>query len=107
MLDIIKARLGERTSWDGVTIIGVSLLVIVAAPIVKLLAWPDDPQSLSIMRAGYWSPGPLIHMIGFSVAILGRAEDWQRGGCMPVERVLSCRLPKLAELWNEDPRGSS
>ena len=40
MLDIIKARLGERTSWDGATIIGVSLLVIVAAPIVKLLAWP-------------------------------------------------------------------
>tara|TARA_R110002050_G_scaffold299579_1_gene465625 strand:- start:955 stop:1119 length:165 start_codon:yes stop_codon:yes gene_type:complete len=40
MLDIIKTRLGERTSWDGLTIIGVSLLVIVAAPIVKLLAWP-------------------------------------------------------------------
>lgn len=40
MLDYIKARLGERTSWDGVTIIGVSLLILVAAPIVKLLAWP-------------------------------------------------------------------
>ena len=40
MLEYIKARLGERTSWDGATIIGVSLLVIVAAPIVKLLAWP-------------------------------------------------------------------
>jgi hypothetical protein len=40
MLDIIKDRLSERTSWDGLTIIGVSLLVIVAAPIVKLLAWP-------------------------------------------------------------------
>ena len=40
MLDYIKDRLGERTSWDGATIIGVSLLIIVAAPIVKLLAWP-------------------------------------------------------------------
>ena len=40
MLDIIKARLKERTSWDGLTIIGVSLLILVAAPIVKLLAWP-------------------------------------------------------------------
>mgnify|MGYP003304790982 CR=1 FL=1 len=40
MLDYIKARLGERTSWDGATIIGVSLLILLAAPIVKLLAWP-------------------------------------------------------------------
>ena len=39
MLDIIKARLGERTSWDGITIIGASLLILVAAHIVKLLAW--------------------------------------------------------------------
>ena len=40
MIDFIKARLAERTSWDGATIIGVSLLILVAAPIVKLLAWP-------------------------------------------------------------------
>ena len=40
MLDYIKARLGERTSWDGATIIGVSLLILVAAPNVKLLAQP-------------------------------------------------------------------
>jgi len=36
----VKARLAERTSWDGMTIIGMSLLVLMAAPIVKLLAWP-------------------------------------------------------------------
>ena len=40
MLDYIKDRLYERTSWDGVTIIGISLLILLAAPIVKLLAWP-------------------------------------------------------------------
>ena len=40
MIDWFKARLAERTSWDGVTIIVVSLLVLCAAPIVKLLAWP-------------------------------------------------------------------
>tara|TARA_B100000927_G_scaffold20911_2_gene15980 strand:- start:942 stop:1112 length:171 start_codon:yes stop_codon:yes gene_type:complete len=40
VLDFIKARLPERTSWDGGMIIGVSILVLVAAPIVKLLAWP-------------------------------------------------------------------
>ena len=40
MLEYIKARLGERTSWDGIVVIGGALLIIVAAPIVKLLAWP-------------------------------------------------------------------
>ena len=40
MIDFIKARLAERTSWDGMTIVGLSLLVLVAAPVVKLLAWP-------------------------------------------------------------------
>jgi hypothetical protein len=36
----VKSRIAERTSWDGATIIGLSVLVIIAAPIVKLLAWP-------------------------------------------------------------------
>ena len=40
MLNYIKDRLKERTSWDGIVLIGGSLLIIVAAPIVKLLAWP-------------------------------------------------------------------
>jgi hypothetical protein len=40
MVDFIKARLAERTSWDGIAICGMSLLVICAAPLVKLLAWP-------------------------------------------------------------------
>lgn len=35
----IKARLGERTSWDGGMLIAVCLLVLVANPIVKLVAW--------------------------------------------------------------------
>ena len=39
-LQEIKDRLKERTSWDGIVLIGGSLLIIVAAPIVKLLAWP-------------------------------------------------------------------
>ena len=36
----VKSRIAERTSWDGATIIAISVLVLVAAPIVKLLAWP-------------------------------------------------------------------
>jgi|TARA_B100000959_G_scaffold233188_1_gene250460 hypothetical protein len=38
--DWIMARCSERTSWDGVTIIGVSILVLLGVPVVKLLAWP-------------------------------------------------------------------
>ena len=40
MIDWMKARLAERTSWDGATIVGMSLMVLLAAPILKLLAWP-------------------------------------------------------------------
>ena len=36
----IKARMKERTSLDGVSLILMAGLVIIAAPIVKLLAWP-------------------------------------------------------------------
>jgi hypothetical protein len=40
MVDWIKARVAERTSWDGATIIAMSVMVIMATPIVELLAWP-------------------------------------------------------------------
>ena len=38
--DWIMARVAERTSWDGATIIGGSVLIIVGVPIIKILAWP-------------------------------------------------------------------
>ena len=40
MTDWIKARMKERTSLDGVSLIVMAGAVIIAAPIVKLLAWP-------------------------------------------------------------------
>ena len=40
MLAWIKARLAERTSWDGATSIGVSILVLIASPVVNLIACP-------------------------------------------------------------------
>ena len=40
MVDWIKARITERTSLDGISLILISILVLMAAPIVKLLAWP-------------------------------------------------------------------
>ena len=38
--DWVMARLAERTSWDGITIIGGSVLILMGAPIIEMLAWP-------------------------------------------------------------------
>jgi hypothetical protein len=35
----ITARIAERTSWDGVSIIALSVAVLVASPLVKWIAW--------------------------------------------------------------------
>ena len=40
MTNWIKARIKERTSLDGVSLILMAGLVLIAAPMVKLLAWP-------------------------------------------------------------------
>ena len=38
-IDWLQARLRERTSWDGFTIIVISLLVLIASPLVRYAAW--------------------------------------------------------------------
>ena len=61
MIDWMKARLAERTSWDGATIVGLSLLVLMAAPVVKLLAWPALVYGLWTLYKDcllYTSPSP-------------------------------------------------
>ena len=35
----VMARIGERTSWDGGVIIGVSLLALMASPLIKWATW--------------------------------------------------------------------
>ena len=35
----IAQRISERTTWDGVVIIGMCVLVIMAAPLIKWAAW--------------------------------------------------------------------
>ena len=35
----ILARLAERTSWDGASIIALSVCILVASPLVGWLAW--------------------------------------------------------------------
>ena len=35
----VQARIGERTSWDGGVIIAVSIVALVAAPLINYAAW--------------------------------------------------------------------
>ena len=37
--DWVMARLAERTSWDGGVVIAVSLLALLASPLIKWAAW--------------------------------------------------------------------
>lgn len=39
MFDFVKARLKERTSLDGVALIAVGVVIIVASPFAKLAAY--------------------------------------------------------------------
>jgi hypothetical protein len=39
VVDWIQARINERTSWDGVTIIIISIIALIATPLVKYAAW--------------------------------------------------------------------
>ena len=38
MTNWIKNRLAERTSWDGIALIGLGLLVLFLAPLAKIAA---------------------------------------------------------------------
>ncbi|MEQ1558815.1 MAG: hypothetical protein ABL933_07710 [Methyloglobulus sp.] len=39
VVDWCQARVNERTSWDGVTIIVISIIALVATPLMKYTAW--------------------------------------------------------------------
>lgn len=38
-IDWLHERMKERTSWDGVTIIVISVLALVASPLIRYIAW--------------------------------------------------------------------
>lgn len=39
LIDWLQDRLRERTSWDGLTIIVISVLALAASPVIKYAAW--------------------------------------------------------------------
>ena len=38
-VDWVTARLKERTSWDGIVIIGIGTLILIASPLTKIAAF--------------------------------------------------------------------
>lgn len=39
VIDWLQLHLKERTSWDGLTIIFISVLALIASPLIKYAAW--------------------------------------------------------------------
>lgn len=39
VIDWLQDRLRERTSWDGLTIILISVMALAASPLIKYAAW--------------------------------------------------------------------
>lgn len=39
VIDWLQARARERTSWDDLTIIVISVLALMASPIIRYVAW--------------------------------------------------------------------
>ena len=39
LVDWAQARLNERASWDGLTVIVISLVVLVVSPLIVYAAW--------------------------------------------------------------------
>lgn len=39
VIDWLQHHLQERTSWDGLTIIVISILALIASPLIKYAAW--------------------------------------------------------------------
>jgi len=39
VIDWLQDRLKERTSWDGLTIIVISVMALVASPLIKYVGW--------------------------------------------------------------------
>lgn len=39
VMDWAKARWAERSTWDGAALVGISVLALIASPIIKYAAW--------------------------------------------------------------------
>ena len=56
-IDWIQERLKERTSWDGFTIIVISVLVLSASPLLRYAAWAGLVYGVwTLWKKESWNP---------------------------------------------------
>lgn len=56
-IDWIQERIKERTSWDGFTIIVISVLVLSASPLLRYAAWAGLVYGVwTLWKKESWNP---------------------------------------------------
>jgi len=56
-IDWIQERMKERTSWDGLTIIVISVLVLSASPLLRYAAWAGLVYGIwTLWKKESWNP---------------------------------------------------
>ena len=56
-IDWIQERMKERTSWDGFTIIVISVLVLSASPLIRYAAWAGMVYGAwTLWKKESWNP---------------------------------------------------
>jgi hypothetical protein len=56
-IDWIQERMKERTSWDGFTIIVISVLVLSASPLIRYAAWGGLVYGVwTLWKKESWNP---------------------------------------------------
>ena len=57
VIDWIQERIKERTSWDGLTIIVISVLALIASPLISYAAWAGLAYGIwTIWKKESWKP---------------------------------------------------
>jgi hypothetical protein len=57
VIDWAQERMKERTSWDGLTIIVISVLALIASPLISYAAWAGLAYGIwTIWKKESWKP---------------------------------------------------
>ena len=67
-IDWLQERMKERTSWDGFTIIVISVLVLSASPLIRYAAWAG-------LVYGAWTLWKKESLNPFSTTVTSASKD--------------------------------
>lgn len=57
VIDWLQERMKERTSWDGLTIIVISILALIASPLMRYAAWAGLAYGIwTLWKKESWKP---------------------------------------------------